>query len=133
MITGMKKICKSLYLKGLGISVFLVPLLSSATTDVNPGGGDSFSLQIVNPLSVGSLEGLLDLLLKILLQIGIPVVTFMIIWSGFLFIKAQGKEGEVTKAKENLQWVLIGTAIVLGVGSILAIIKTTVAALGGGV
>lgn len=127
----MKKLWSRLYLKTLVLLVGLFPVITQAT-DVGPGGS-TFSLQLVNPLSVSSLDGLLDLLMKILLQIGIPVVTFMIIWSGFLFIKAQGKESEVTKAKENLKWVLIGTAIVLGVGSILAIIRTTVAALGAGV
>ncbi len=105
-----------------------IPFITEAIEGEGPSG--SFQIKLANPLSVSTVDELLDLVLNLIIQAGIPVIVIMIMWSGFLFIKAQGNPGDVTKAKENLKYVLIGTAIVLGVFSILAIVRGTVRALG---
>lgn len=89
-----------------------------------------FKIKIVNPLNVTTLDQLLDLILQVIVNLGIPIITIAIMYSGFLFIQAQGNPGKVTEAKKNIQYVLIGTAIVFGVGSIIAIIRSTIGGLG---
>ena len=53
-------------------------------------------------------------ILEVVLKIGIPVAAMFIIYSGFLFVKAQGNEAELTKAKNAFTYAVIGTAILLG-------------------
>ncbi len=111
---------------------FIFPLGVLAEDEIDPagGGGGGFPIKITNPLRVGTIEELLELVLNLVIQIGIPIIVLTIMWSGFLFIKAQGNPAEVTKAKATIWNVLIGTAIVLGVFSILTIIQATIRALG---
>lgn len=69
---------------------------------------------IENPIKITTLDGFIKGLLDIVLTIGVPIVVFFIIYSGFLFVKARGNPGELTKAKETLTYTLIGAAILLG-------------------
>ncbi len=109
--------------------IYVPQIVSADIGGAGPSAG-SFQIKLANPLSVSTLDELLELVLNLIIQAGIPIIVIMIMWSGFLFVKAQGNPGDVTKAKENLKYVLIGTAIVLGVFSILAIVKGTIRALG---
>ena len=90
------------------LSVWLsVPTITLAST--------SNSCELTNPLgsSTTDLNSLLVLILKIVTEIGSIVVVFFIIYSGFLFVTAQGNEEKITKAKQALTWTLIGAAILL--------------------
>ncbi|MFA5838389.1 MAG: TrbC/VirB2 family protein [Candidatus Paceibacterota bacterium] len=84
-----------------------------------------------NPL--GNTNTLPDLIQKILKDIvnpiGAVVIVFFIIYTGFLFVKAQGKPEEITKVKEILLYVIIGAAIILGANLIALAIKGTINAL----
>lgn len=87
---------------------------------------------IDNPLGkkVGTLPLLIDKILKdIVNPIGGIVIVFFIIYTGFLFVKAQGKPEEITKVKEMLLYVIIGAAIILGANLIALAIQGTVDAL----
>ena len=119
------------------VIVFMLSISTYVFADTNippdsTGGGGStpFNIKITNPLGVSTLDQLLDLVLNLVITIGVPIVTLAIMWSGFTFIKAQGNPGQLTAARENIKNVLIGTAIVLGVFSIVAIIRSTIRALG---
>lgn len=79
-----------------------------------------------NPISVGSFPDFIALLLKIAVQIGFPVAVLFIIYSGFLFVKAQGNETELTKAKKALTWTIIGTAVLLGASVLSYAIQNTI-------
>lgn len=90
-------------------------------------GGTSFSIKINNPLkNVTTLNGLIVKLLNIILTIGVPFVALMIIYSGFLFVKAQGDPGKLKDAKATLQWVLIGGTILLSAWVIAKALAGTV-------
>ncbi len=92
-------------------------------------GDTSGGLKIKNPLGdkVNTLPDLLILIIdKIVLPIGGIIVAFMIIYTGFKFVMAQGDPGELTKAKQSLMNTLIGAAIILGALSISIIIKSIV-------
>ncbi|MBU0723182.1 pilin [Patescibacteria group bacterium] len=70
---------------------------------------------IPNPFkNVDTVSELLLALFEIVTEIGAVVLAVMIVYTGYLFVVAQGKDAELTKAKESLRWVLIGGALVLG-------------------
>jgi len=99
---------------------------SSGVTSGNTGSGGG--LKIENPLGdTDTLPELLVLIIdKFVLPIGGIIVTFMIIYTGFKFVMAQGDPGELQKAKQSLLNTVIGAAIVLGALSISVIIKSVV-------
>lgn len=74
------------------------------------GGGASFP----NPIKYATFMDFVQAILQVVLKIGIPVAAMFIIYSGFLFVKAQGNESELTKAKSAFTYAVIGTAILLG-------------------
>jgi hypothetical protein len=85
---------------------------------------------ICNPIpKIGSIPILIQTILTGAIKIGIPVLALAIIYCGFLFVKAQGKPEELTKAKDALMWTLIGAAVLLGSLAIATMISNTVLAL----
>lgn len=80
---------------------------------------------IDNPLAVSDLNSFIVGLLNALLKIGIPVLTIFLVYSGLRLVMARGNEKELEDAKENLLWVIIGGAILLGSWTIVRILKGT--------
>jgi hypothetical protein len=94
----------------------------------NTGGG-SINVKIINPTSKANINNLCDFInavLNIVAQIGAIVAVLFIIWSGFLFITAQGNKTKLDKAKSTFYTTVIGTAILLGASVITKIIVNTV-------
>ncbi len=81
--------------------------------------------KITNPLKFKSLEDLIKGLVNIALQLGVILAVLALVWVGFKFILAQGNDGKITDAKNSLQWVIIGIAILFGAQIIVEIIKGT--------
>lgn len=91
------------------------------------GGGNGGGGPLINPLKgVDSLDQLLAVLLNVLVQIGVVVLTIMIVYCGFLFVTAQGNEEKLRSARSALLWTVIGGLIVLGAEVIAAAIEGTV-------
>lgn len=84
---------------------------------------------VTNPISADDFPGLLKLIIDIVIKIGMPIVVLSIIYTGFLFIKAQGSPAGLKAAKEALIGTLIGAAIILGAYAISALIQGTVKSL----
>ena len=57
------------------------------------------------------------------------VIIFMIVYVGFLFVVAQGKEAKIAEARQALLWTIIGGLILLGAKGISLGIQATVQAL----
>ncbi len=99
------------------------------TSQNNPPAGDppTENPRLINPLGgVDSIEGFLEKLFNIVLRIAIPIIALAIIYSGFLFVTAQGKEDKLTTAKNTLMYTLIGAAIILGAWVIANALSETV-------
>lgn len=99
------------------LASLVVLLVVSHHVSADPGQNLDLSLKLENPLGPSGVNTISDFvrrLLDIVLTIGIPVITIFIIYSGFLFVTARGKEEAITKAKENLLTTIIGAAILLG-------------------
>lgn len=59
----------------------------------------------------------------------LPFVVLGFIYSGFLFVKAQGKPKEIEGAQKAITWSIIGTFILFGAWGFAQIISTTVSTL----
>jgi hypothetical protein len=93
------------------------------------GGGTNITTKIVNPLGQNGPQTIPDfikLVINIVLVVGIPIVALAIIYTGFLFVGAQGNPEKITKAKKALLYTLIGGALLLGAFVIAQAIGATV-------
>lgn len=99
----------------------LLPVTSFADEHGDTGGGG-----IGNPLKVSSIPELINLILGLVIDIGLPVVALAIIYVGFLFVSARGNESKLSEAKTAFLWTVVGAAIVLGAFVISTAIEGTI-------
>ena len=106
--------------------------LITAAEDIS-GDPDSGStvVNITNPLGSGmdTLPKFIAKVIEVVIDIATPLAVLAIIYSGFLFVKARGNPGELSKAKETLTWTLIGVAILLGAQVLANVISGTITSL----
>ena len=88
----------------------------------NNSGG---SFELTNPLKVSSVCQLIGLLLHAAIVIGIPIAVLFIVYAGFKFVLARGSPGELSEARTNLVYTLIGIAIFIGASLIANVIIAT--------
>ncbi len=115
-----------LFIFSMGVS--LVHGGDGGTTGGVDGGTTDVEVTLDNPFSIG--DDLFDLLKAvindILLPIGGILVVLAFIYSGFLYVKAQGKPGDLEKAHNALLFTAVGAALLLGSWVIANVIKTTI-------
>ena len=127
------------------LTVFITPVLLlgscavivSAQDQNNPSGSDqNIQGSIPNPLKCpgGSADcSVIDYIYAIveglILPIGGVLAIIAFIWSGFMFVMAQGDPGKIKSARDALWYTAIGTAILLGSVALAKVIQTTVEAL----
>jgi hypothetical protein len=130
-------------MQGLKVKIFLIGCIAvqsfplkafSATVPPPPGGGSTVppptgggsSVGLTNPLKSPTLMGFLQELLDVIMVFAIPLIVFMIIYAGFMYVTAQGDAGKVKTAHHALLYAVIGGVIILGANVILAVIEGTV-------
>lgn len=86
------------------------------------------TVTINNPLGSGtdSINGLMKKILEGVIKIGMPIVALAIIYSGFLFVSAQGNTEKLDAAKKSLTFTIIGAALLLGAWALAQVISETV-------
>ena len=84
-----------------------------------------------NPLnpSFSTIPNFIAGALRVLVMLALPILTLMIVYSGFLFVFARGNQEGLSKAKVNLMYVLIGSTLILGAWVIATLISGTVSQL----
>lgn len=82
-----------------------------------------------NPLNASSLAELLTVILDAVIRLGTLLLVLMLVFVGFLFVTAQGKEEKIRDARSALMWTVIGGLILLGAQTISLVIQSTVNAL----
>lgn len=82
-----------------------------------------------NPLRSRSIMELLMVLLGALVYIGTIALVLAFVWTGVLFVMAQGAEEKIKDARRTLMWTLIGGLILLGAQGIAVIINATASTL----
>lgn len=114
-ISTMKKNIRftHIYAHTLAVAVLFAPVVTfGATIFTSPVQGDLY-----------------DFLIKILnavVFILFPFIVLMIVYTGFLFVTAQGNTTKITQAREALVWTVVGAVVVLGAKAIALAIEATV-------
>ena len=79
-----------------------------------------------NPIRPGTLQQLLLSILDIAVYILFPIVVLMIVYTGYLFVSAQGNPTKIETARKALIWTVIGALIILGARALALGIQATV-------
>ncbi|MEO5366305.1 MAG: pilin [Magnetococcus sp. WYHC-3] len=82
--------------------------------------------EFANPLKSKNLESLVNSLIDAAIDIGAVVAVMAFIYTGFLFVTANGEEKKIEKAKRSLQWSAIGALVLLGAKVISEVIQNAV-------
>jgi len=83
--------------------------------------------RITNPVKVGSFPELLHVILdEILIPIGTILVIMAFIYSGFLYVTAQGNQEKIKAAHQGFLWTAVGALVLLGSWAISQVICETV-------
>ncbi|MFZ2484739.1 MAG: hypothetical protein WAX80_00520 [Minisyncoccia bacterium] len=97
--------------------------------------GPSINATLPNPFKAGVGNSLFSLMKaivdNILLPIGGVLAVMAFIYSGFLYVMAQGNESKLATAHKALLYTSIGTAILLGSWVLANVICQTIGQLGG--
>jgi len=112
----------------LVLPVLFVGAVGPSTGGGGPttGGGTNITSSIDNPTNVDTISEFIIAIIDAVMIVGIPIVVLAIIYTGFLFVKAQGNSEELTKAKKALLYTLIGGSLLLGAFVIANAIQATV-------
>lgn len=81
------------------------------------------------PPEAWTLEGLISVVMKAVVQIGSILLVLALIWTGFLFIQAQGKEEQIRSARQALMWTVLGGLLLLGAQTLSLIISSSITTL----
>ena len=143
----MKKLTSSLivfvFIFGLFVSVVSAQTTSSGPTNTTGSGptnttasgpsvapAQNVNVTIDNPFGKTGANTLYDLfkiiINNVIIPIGGVVAVIAFIYSGFLYVMAQGDEKKIKNAHSALLYTAIGTAILLGAWVILNVITGTV-------
>lgn len=97
------------------------------------GGNPNIQVTLDNPFGTqDSLFGLIRAIIDdVVLPIGGVLAVLAFIYSGFLYVTAQGNETKIKDAHKALLYTSIGTAVLLGAWVIANVVCRTIAALGG--
>lgn len=93
------------------------------------GAGTSVTATLQNPIKYDDFYAFVEAVLSVAVEILFPFVVLAFIWSGFLFVRAQGKPEDIEKAKSAILWSIVGAFILLGAWGFAQIIGTTVSTL----
>lgn len=85
-------------------------------------GGVTFE----NPIKARDIKQLVEAILKVVVEFGAMIAVFFLVYAGFLFVKAQGSESEISKAKSVFFWTIVGGMILLGAHVLSRVIQNTV-------
>ncbi len=124
--------------------VFLTALILPGATLVyaQPSGGTTREVvlqdgtrrtvtTLKNPIQYDTFPKFVSAVIKAVNRILMPFIVLAFIWTGFLFVRAQGKEEDLTTAKKSLYWSVAGAFILLAAEGFSNIIATTVKTIAG--
>ena len=118
----MKKIIRGYKKRLLTSLVFLFLTLNSSTVIADNGEG---YIEIPNPVRFDSINEFLTELTNLLIQLGLALVTFMIVLGGAFYMFGGANPQNVEKGKNIIKWTVAGVMIVIFARAILALIQFT--------
>lgn len=120
---------KNILVGSIILFLFLAPVMLFAQGATSTTCDPMTSGKICNPITQTTINGFIKTILEGILKIGIPIIALAIIYSGFLFVTAQGNTEKLTKAKNALLFSIVGAALVLGAWALAQLISETVLSL----
>lgn len=105
---------------------------ANTQTPGQPTGGIQFD-KLPNPLGPAGIHDLpsgISKVVDLVMIVALPFIVLAIMYSGFLFIQAQGNGEKLKQARHTFMWTVIGTALLLGSYTIAQAIIATVQKLG---
>jgi len=109
------------------VSVALLLASMTLVAEAATCGGTQGGLQ--NPLNFCSIPEFIAGTLKAIAMIALPIITLLLVYSGFLFISARGNASQLETAKKNFVYVIIGALLILGAWILATLIAGTVSEL----
>lgn len=93
----------------------------------------AFAQGLTNPLNpqFSTIPGFIAGVLKVVVEVSLPIITIFIVYAGFKFVAARGNPGKLDEAKQNFVWVIFGALLILGAWVIATLIGGTVSQLVG--
>ncbi len=83
-------------------------------------------LQLKNPIKgTTDVNGFISNILDAMVVILSPILVLALLYSGFLFVSAQGNTEKLGEAKKALIWTVVGAAIVFGAHGVADILGST--------
>jgi len=96
------------------------------TTASTPSG----TFTIKNPLKADSVSEIVQTAAQIFAYVVVLIGVLALIWTGLQYVLAQGNSEKLSKLKEQLLWIVVGIAIVIGARIIISVVINTLAASG---
>ncbi len=112
-----------------GTAVPSMPVAGSQGTAAPSSASNSSITPLTNPIKYDTFSDFVSAVIKAAVDILMPFVVLAFIWSGFLFVKAQGKPAEIEAAQKAITYSVIGAFILFGAWGFAQIIGTTVSTL----
>jgi|GEM_PF-730161 len=98
------------------------PIVNPRQDPLIQGGGGG----VTNPLNFSSIQQFFAKLLEFLVMLAVPFLIFMIIYTGFKFVMAQGNSEALAEARRMFLYTIIGGLLILGASIVAQIVKGTV-------
>jgi len=90
-------------------------------------GGTDYTGLFENPLKFKSFLGFFQAVVRgVIVPVGVVIAVLALIYSGFLFVVAQGNEEKIRKARMTFFYTVVGTILLLGAWAIVEAITGTV-------
>ena len=86
----------------------------------------NIAVPLQNPIKYNNFSDFVAAITQTAVQVLMPFVVLAFIYSGFLFVKAQGNPKELEVAQKAIKWSIVGAFILLGAWGFAQIIKTTI-------
>lgn len=107
-----------------------IPLVTPAVNQTNNTPQPTAVSTLKNPLKVNSIGDLVKSVLQVFSYIAVLFGVVMLIVVGFKYILSQGKPEEMKKASNELLYIVIGLAIVIGARVAVDIVINTMSSTG---
>lgn len=107
------------------LSLALTLMYATVSFAQIPSSGTG-GVKLDNPIAINSIQEFMRKALEIVVQVGFPIIVLALVYTGFLFVKAQGNEDELKIAKKSFFWTVVGAIVILGAWVITTALSGTV-------
>jgi hypothetical protein len=89
-----------------------------------------FANELKNPIiEYPTVQKFIEGVLKAIVWISLPIISFFIVYAGFKYVLARGNPGKIEEAHRNFFYVVIGAILILGAWVLATLIGGTVSQL----